>query len=111
MKSAISAKSLGYRCPRGDEDLLPGSEAQHFSRLSAARICIWRFVLAKGSPGAGLQAKMHDLQLPILTSILPSNEMQIARGLQLIMEKGHKRVGVFGLQFQSRNGRSCGRAR
>jgi GDP-mannose 6-dehydrogenase len=47
------------------------------------------------------EAKMHDLELPIITSILPSNEMQIARGLQLIMEKGHKRVGVLGFSFKA----------
>jgi GDP-mannose 6-dehydrogenase len=46
-------------------------------------------------------AKMHDLQLSILSSILPSNEMQIARGLQLIIEKGHTRVGVLGFSFKA----------
>ena len=45
--------------------------------------------------------KMHDLQLSILRSILPSNEMQIARGLQLIIEKGHTRVGVLGFSFKA----------
>jgi GDP-mannose 6-dehydrogenase len=47
------------------------------------------------------QAKMHDLQLPILTSILPSNEMQVARGMQLIMEKGNKKIGVLGFSFKA----------
>jgi GDP-mannose 6-dehydrogenase len=46
-------------------------------------------------------AKMRDLNLPILTSILPSNEMQVSRGLQLIMEKGHRRVGVLGFSFKA----------
>lgn len=46
-------------------------------------------------------ARMHDLQLPIITSILPSNEMQIARGLELILEKGHKRVGILGFSFKA----------
>jgi GDP-mannose 6-dehydrogenase len=46
-------------------------------------------------------AKTHDLQLPILSSILPSNEMQIARGLQLIIEKGNTRVGVLGFSFKA----------
>ncbi|MGA9672629.1 MAG: nucleotide sugar dehydrogenase [Terracidiphilus sp.] len=46
-------------------------------------------------------AKMRDLNLPILTSILPSNEMQVNRGLQLIMEKGHRRVGVLGFSFKA----------
>ena len=45
-------------------------------------------------------AKLHDLELPILNSILPSNELQVARGLKLIMEKGHKRVGILGFSFK-----------
>jgi GDP-mannose 6-dehydrogenase len=47
------------------------------------------------------QAKMHDLELPIITSILPSNEMQVARGLQLIMDKGNKRIGILGFSFKA----------
>ncbi len=47
------------------------------------------------------QAKMHDLDLPILTSILPSNEMQISRGLQLIVKRGHTRVGILGFSFKA----------
>jgi GDP-mannose 6-dehydrogenase len=46
-------------------------------------------------------AKMHDLDLPILTSILPSNEMQISRGLQLILKNGHTRVGILGFSFKA----------
>jgi GDP-mannose 6-dehydrogenase len=47
------------------------------------------------------KAKTHDLDLPIVTAILPSNEIQITRGLQLIMEKGHKRVGILGFSFKA----------
>jgi GDP-mannose 6-dehydrogenase len=39
--------------------------------------------------------------LPILTSILPSNEIQIRQGLRLIMENGHKRVGILGFSFKA----------
>ena len=45
--------------------------------------------------------KQHDLELPILSSILRSNELQVMRGLQLIMEKGHTRVGVLGFSFKA----------
>jgi GDP-mannose 6-dehydrogenase len=45
-------------------------------------------------------AKIHDLQLPILNSILPSNELQVTRGLNLIMEKGKKRIGILGFSFK-----------
>lgn len=47
------------------------------------------------------KARSKDLHLPILGSILPSNEMQVNRGLQLIMEKGNKRVGILGFSFKS----------
>ena len=47
------------------------------------------------------KAKTADLQLPILSSILPSNEMQISRGMQLIIEKGHKKIGILGFSFKA----------
>jgi len=46
-------------------------------------------------------AKTRDLNLPILTSILPSNDLQVNRGVQLIMDKGHNRVGVLGFSFKA----------
>jgi len=47
------------------------------------------------------KARMCDLELPIMASILPSNELQIARGLRLIMDTGHKRIGVLGFSFKA----------
>jgi len=47
------------------------------------------------------QAKRHDLQLPILTSVLPSNEMQISRGLQMVVDAGHKKIGILGFSFKA----------
>jgi GDP-mannose 6-dehydrogenase len=43
--------------------------------------------LPKGLRALARQAKMHDLELPILTSVLPSNEIRVGRGLQLILGK------------------------
>jgi GDP-mannose 6-dehydrogenase len=57
--------------------------------------------LPKDLRALSYQAKMHDLQLPILSSILPSNDMQVARGLQLIIDKGHRRVGILGFSFKA----------
>jgi GDP-mannose 6-dehydrogenase len=57
--------------------------------------------LPKDLRALAYQAKTQDLQLPILTSVLPSNEMQINRGLQLIIDKGHKRVGILGFSFKA----------
>jgi GDP-mannose 6-dehydrogenase len=57
--------------------------------------------LPKDLRALSYKAKMHDLQLPILTSILPSNEIQVNRGMQIIMEKGHKRIGILGFSFKN----------
>lgn len=42
-----------------------------------------------------------DLALPILNSILPSNEEQIGKGLKMIIDKGHKKVGILGFSFKA----------
>jgi len=57
--------------------------------------------LPKDLRALAYQAKMHDLQLPIMNSILPSNEMQVSRGMQLIMEKGHRKIGILGFSFKA----------
>jgi GDP-mannose 6-dehydrogenase len=56
--------------------------------------------LPKDLRALAYSAKLHDLELPILNAILPSNELQVARGLHLIMEKGHKRIGILGFSFK-----------
>jgi GDP-mannose 6-dehydrogenase len=53
-----------------------------------------------------LRAMLHkmralDLSLPILGAILPSNQLQIERGLQAVIDRGHKRVGILGLSFKA----------
>ncbi len=57
--------------------------------------------LPKDLRALAYEAKMHDLQLPILSAILPSNELQIAKGLQLITERKHRRIGVLGFSFKA----------
>lgn len=57
--------------------------------------------LPKDLRALAYKAKTHDLNLPIMTSILPSNELQISRGVELIMDRGHKRVGVLGFSFKA----------
>jgi len=46
------------------------------------------------------KAKTLDLALPILGAILPSNERQIERGLQAVVDQGNRRVGLLGLAFK-----------
>ena len=57
--------------------------------------------LPKDLRALSYHAKIRDLQLPILSSILPSNELQVSRGLQMIMNGGSMRVGVLGFSFKA----------
>ena len=57
--------------------------------------------LPKDLRALSYQAKMHDLELPILSSVLPSNEMQIARGVRLVIESGNSRIGILGFSFKA----------
>lgn len=57
--------------------------------------------LPKDLRALSYKAKTLDLELPILASILHSNEMQVNRGLQMIVEKGHKNIGILGFSFKA----------
>ena len=46
-------------------------------------------------------ARINDLDLPLVNAILPSNEAQIARGIDLITKAGSKKVGVLGFSFKA----------
>jgi GDP-mannose 6-dehydrogenase len=47
------------------------------------------------------QARALDLSLPILAGILPSNELQLARGVRAVIDAGKRRVGLLGLSFKA----------
>ena len=47
------------------------------------------------------KAKSLDLDLPILNSILPSNRVQIEKGIRMITGKGNKKVGILGFSFKA----------
>ena len=45
-------------------------------------------------------AKKNDLDLPLLNSVVPSNNIHIQRAIDMIMSHGKKRIGVLGLSFK-----------
>jgi GDP-mannose 6-dehydrogenase len=47
------------------------------------------------------KAKQLDLSLPILSSVLPSNQLQIERGLQAVIQTGARRIGILGFSFKA----------
>lgn len=42
-----------------------------------------------------------DLDLPLLNAVLPSNQRQVEKGLNMIMSLGNKKVGILGFSFKA----------
>jgi GDP-mannose 6-dehydrogenase len=47
------------------------------------------------------RGREHDLDSPLLSIILDSNQRQIERGIELVARTGRKKVGVLGLSFKA----------
>ncbi len=47
------------------------------------------------------QARRLDLDLPLLGSMMPSNEQHVERAFDLIASQGRRRVGMLGLSFKA----------
>lgn len=47
------------------------------------------------------KSRTLDLDLPIMSAILPSNERQVERGLQMILRQERRKVGVLGFSFKA----------
>jgi GDP-mannose 6-dehydrogenase len=47
------------------------------------------------------KAKTMDVTLPILSAVLPSNQLQIERGVQAVVEKGNREIGILGISFKA----------
>ena len=47
------------------------------------------------------RGKELDLQLPLLESVLPSNQEHLERAVQMVMETGKKRIAMLGLSFKA----------
>lgn len=47
------------------------------------------------------KGKSLDVPLPILNAILPSNDLQVQKAVDMVMAKGKRRVGVLGFSFKA----------
>mgnify|MGYP001237738949 CR=1 FL=1 len=56
--------------------------------------------LPKDTRALAYRAKELDLDLPLLQSLLPSNERHLQKGIGLVQARGRTRVGVLGLSFK-----------
>lgn len=57
--------------------------------------------LPKDVRAINYRAKELDLKLPLLESILPSNDRHLDRALELVLETGKKQIAMLGLSFKA----------
>lgn len=47
------------------------------------------------------KAKSLDMDLPLINSILPSNQRQVEKGIKMIVDKGNRKIGILGFSFKA----------
>jgi len=57
--------------------------------------------LPKDLRAINYKAKQLDVEVPVLSSILPSNRQQIERAIEMVLATRKKRVGIFGFSFKA----------
>ena len=57
--------------------------------------------LPKDVRALSYKAKLLDVKVPIIDSIIPSNDEQIERGIKAVMDKGSKKIGILGFSFKA----------
>lgn len=57
--------------------------------------------LPKDLRAVNYKAKELDVEVPLLSAILPSNRRQVERGVEMVLRTGRRRIGVLGFSFKA----------
>ena len=113
VSNAFHALKVSFANEIGDACAALGGDAQEVMRvfLMDRKLNVSEAYLRPGFAFGGsclpkdVRALVHaanaaDLSLPLLSSILPSNEAQVRRAVDAVLATGKRRVGVVGLSFK-----------
>ena len=114
VSNAFHALKVCFANEIGDVSEALGADAQEVMRVLAMdrKLSISEAYLRPGFAFGGsclpkdlrallYAARTSDVLPPLLSSILPSNEAQLQRGVQAVLATGKRRVGVLGLAFKA----------
>jgi GDP-mannose 6-dehydrogenase len=57
--------------------------------------------LPKDLRAINYKARELDVEVPLLSAILPSNKLQVERAIEMVVATGKKRIGVLGFSFKA----------
>jgi GDP-mannose 6-dehydrogenase len=114
VSNAFHALKVCFANEIGDISEALGADAQEVMRVLAMdrKLSISEAYLRPGFAFGGsclpkdlrallYAARTGDVLPPLLSSILPSNDAQLQRGVQAVLATGKRRVGVLGLAFKA----------
>ena len=97
-----SLQAAGDRQPRGDGHLLPATSKLNLSSYyMKPGFAFGGSCLPKDVRAMQYRAKEVDLDMPVIQSILGSNQLQIQHAIDLVVDTGKKRVGLLGFSFKA----------
>lgn len=63
--------------------------------------CFGGSCLPKDVRALTYKARSLDLNVPLLNSLMNANDAHLERGMQMVLDKGHRKVGVLGFSFKA----------
>jgi len=95
------AKSLGVDAEAVTDIFTSDTKLNISSRYLKPGFAFGGSCLPKDVRALGYRAKELDLRLPLIESLLPSNDEHLERAVEMVLETGKRNIAVLGLSFKA----------